>query len=179
MDKITLHSIQMNSSLRSLHSRVSDVRASDSEVSNSTVSEASDTWVSKVSDMSLGGLEFESLVSDPSISDPRPGLGGLGLETFSGSDLPGLRLGPMNFWACLKLIHDPTPLMKQIEIMCRRKKKLNVNSYGQDRMRCKENRHVTQSSFFYKFNRSTIRYVNSYTPYENLMVDSSIHYENC
>jgi hypothetical protein len=55
--------------------------------------------------MSIGGLEFESLVSDPSILDPRPGLGGLGLEMFSGFDLLGLRLGPMNYWACLKLIH--------------------------------------------------------------------------
>jgi hypothetical protein len=39
-------------------------------------------WVSKVSDISLGGLESESLVSDPSVSDPRCGLGGSGPERF-------------------------------------------------------------------------------------------------
>jgi hypothetical protein len=51
---------------------------------------ASDKWVSEVLDMGLRGLESESLVSDPSVSNPRCGLGGSGPETFSGSDLSGL-----------------------------------------------------------------------------------------
>jgi hypothetical protein len=40
--------------------------------------------------MGLGGLEFESLVSDPSVSDPRHGLGGSRPKMFSGFDLSGL-----------------------------------------------------------------------------------------
>jgi hypothetical protein len=36
---------------------------------------------------SLGGLKFESLVSDPSVLDPRHGLGGLGPKKFLGFDL--------------------------------------------------------------------------------------------
>jgi hypothetical protein len=40
--------------------------------------------------MGLGGLISESLVSDPSISNPRRGLKGSRLEKFSGSDLNGL-----------------------------------------------------------------------------------------
>jgi hypothetical protein len=39
---------------------------------------------------SLGGLEFESLVSDPSVLDSRLGLGGSGPEMFLGSNFPGL-----------------------------------------------------------------------------------------
>jgi hypothetical protein len=35
----------------------------------------------------LGGLEFESLVLDPSVSDRRPGLGGSKPEMFLGFDL--------------------------------------------------------------------------------------------
>jgi hypothetical protein len=38
--------------------------------------------------LGLRGLEFESLVSDPSILDPRPGLGGSRPEIFLGFDFP-------------------------------------------------------------------------------------------
>ena len=44
MDKITSHIIQMDLNPQSLNSKVSDIRVSDSEVS-----EASNTWVLKVS----------------------------------------------------------------------------------------------------------------------------------
>jgi hypothetical protein len=92
MDKITLHVIQMDSNPQSLNFRVLDTRASNLEVSYSKVSKASDTWVSEVLDMSLGGPKSVSLVSDPSVLDPRPGLGGRGLRrswalTFLGLDL--------------------------------------------------------------------------------------------
>jgi hypothetical protein len=61
MDKITSHVIQMNSTSRSLNSRVLDARASDSEVLDSMVSEASDMWVSEASDSRVS----EVLTSSP------------------------------------------------------------------------------------------------------------------
>jgi hypothetical protein len=92
MDKITSHVIQINIDPQSLNSRVSDTRALDLEASDSKVSEASN--------MSLRGLEFKSLVSDPSVSDSRPGLGGQGLRrsrvlTFLGFDLSRGTIVPM------------------------------------------------------------------------------------
>jgi hypothetical protein len=93
MDKITSHVIQMDSNPQSLNFRVSDTRASNSEVSDSKVSKALDTWVSELSDMSLGGPESESMVSDPSVSDPRPGLGGRGLRCYRALTFLGLDLG--------------------------------------------------------------------------------------
>jgi hypothetical protein len=83
IDKITSHVIQVDSNIWSPNSKVSDTRASASEVSNLKVSEASDTWVSEVSDMSLGGLESFHLGSKTWSRRP-------GLEMFSGSDFPGL-----------------------------------------------------------------------------------------
>ena len=50
MDKITLHTIQMNLNPQSLNSKILDVRASDLKSSDSKVSEASDTWFSEASD---------------------------------------------------------------------------------------------------------------------------------
>jgi hypothetical protein len=127
MDKITLHVIQMGSNPRSLNSRVLDTRALDSKVSDSKVSKASDTWVLEVSDMGLEGLESESLVSDPSISDSRRGLGGSRLETFSSSDLNGLLLGPVNHWACARSIYDPTRANKHKRLFNIRGKKTLKN----------------------------------------------------
>jgi hypothetical protein len=72
MDKFTSHVIQMDSNSRSLNFRVSDARALDSEVSN----------------MSLGCLESESLVSEA--QGLGRGLGGSRPEAFSGSDMSGL-----------------------------------------------------------------------------------------
>jgi hypothetical protein len=86
MDNITSHVIQIDSNFRSLTSKVSDTRASDLDVSDSMVLEASDT-------KGLGGLRHlghEYLVSNSSASNPRRGLGGSRLETFSGFDLCGL-----------------------------------------------------------------------------------------
>jgi hypothetical protein len=65
MDKIASHVIHMYSNFRSLNSRVSDAKVLNSR--------ASDVGVSEVSNMNLGGLEFESLVSKYS----------LGFETWS------------------------------------------------------------------------------------------------
>ena len=73
MDKIASHIIQMNLNPQSLNSRVSD-----SEASNLKVSEASDTWVSEALDSRVSKASNRVLVSDPSVSDPRSGLGGLG-----------------------------------------------------------------------------------------------------
>jgi hypothetical protein len=57
------------------------------------------------------GPEFESLVSNPSVSDLRLGLGGSGLEMFLGFDFLGLWLELVNQWAYQRLIHDPTILL--------------------------------------------------------------------
>ena len=40
-------------------------------------------------------LKFESLVSDPSVLDPRPGLKGSGLKMFLGFDLRWRTIGPI------------------------------------------------------------------------------------
>ena len=72
MDKIRSHIIQMNSNPRSLSSRVSDARTSNSGVSDSEVLEALDS-----------GSQIRVL----RVSDPRPVLRGSGPETFLGFDL--------------------------------------------------------------------------------------------
>ena len=79
MDKIISHIIQTNSNPRFLNSRVSDIRAS-----NSKVSEASDTWVSEASDSRVSEISNRVL----GLGSFR--LGGSGLETFLGSDFPRL-----------------------------------------------------------------------------------------
>ena len=90
MDKIISHIIQMNSNPQSLNSRVSDIRASDSkisEASNTWVSEASDSRVSEVSTRVLGLRSFC-----------------LGFKTWSqrlgDQDVLGLLLSWALTWAC-------------------------------------------------------------------------------
>jgi hypothetical protein len=47
--------------------------------------------------LGLRGLEFKSLISNPSVLNSRPGLGGSGPEMFLDFDFPRLRLGVVNY----------------------------------------------------------------------------------
>jgi hypothetical protein len=85
MDKIISHIIQKNLNPRSLNSRVSDVRASDSEVLDSKVSEASDSWVSEASDSRVSEVSNSSPWSR--IRDMVSEARGLRPEMFLGFDL--------------------------------------------------------------------------------------------
>ena len=85
MDKITSYNIQTNLNPRSLNSRISDIRAS-----NSKVSKALDAWVlealdSKISEVSSRGLGLGSFLIESGKRSRS-----LGPETFSSFDFPGL-----------------------------------------------------------------------------------------
>ena len=92
MDKITSHVIQMDSNFRSLNSRISDARASDSKSLDSKVSEASDTWVSEASDSRASEVSNRALGLGSFLLESEKRLEGLGLRhsralTFLGFDL--------------------------------------------------------------------------------------------
>jgi hypothetical protein len=102
MGKIASHIIRMNLNPRSLNSRISDIKASDSKVSDASdtrVSEASDTWASEAADTwVLEGLGRVGLGDLGHMGLGCVGLRGVESRLARAFDIFGPRLGPVGLW---------------------------------------------------------------------------------